>query len=88
MGYKKLLSKLSDFLDMDARSRNQRKDELNDLLTRLKQKELKLKDELAGEDKKDQRGKISQKIDVVHTQRKKGVQMLKELRNKIEISNE
>ncbi len=81
MGRKKLLHRLKEFFDMDARDREQRKDELNDLLSRLKLKELELKAELDTEQDEKIKSEITQKIDVVHTQRKKGVEMLKEIRN-------
>jgi hypothetical protein len=81
MHRKKLLHRLKDFFNMDARDRLQRKDELNDLLSRLKLKELELKEELDAELDEKQKSKIAQKIDVVHTQREKGVQMLMDLRN-------
>ncbi len=81
MGRKKLLQKLSEFFDMDVRARDKRKEELNDLLARLKQKEVELKQELEKERDEQVRAKLAQKIDVVHTQRKKGVAMLKELRS-------
>ncbi len=71
MRRKKLLKKLKTFFDMDARDVAQRKDELNDLLSRLKQKELELKAELDAEQDEIIKSKIAQKIDVVHTQRKK-----------------
>jgi len=81
MGSKKLLKKLTEFFGMDDRDREKRKDELNDLLSRLKQKEVELKAELeSGQDEKPT-DELAQKIDVVHTQRKKGLQMLKDLRN-------
>ena len=81
MGSKKLLKKLSEFFGMDARDREKRKDELNDLLSRLKHKEIELKVELENEQDEKLMAELSQKIDVVHTQRKKGVQMLKDLRH-------
>ncbi len=79
MRRKKLLKKLKTFFDMDARDVAQRKDELNDLLSRLKQKELELKAELDAEQDEIIKSEMAQKIDVVHTQRKKGVAMLKDL---------
>jgi len=82
MGRKKLLQKLSAFFDMDVRARDKKKEELNDLLSRLKQKEMELKQELETELDEHIKSKIAQKIDLVHTQRKKGLNMLKELRNK------
>lgn len=81
MSRKKLLRRLKEFFDMDARDREQRKDELNDLLSRLKQKELELKALLDTEQDENIKSEIIQKIDVVHTQRKKGVKMLMEIRN-------
>jgi len=81
MGSKKLLKKLTEFFGMDARDREKRKDELNDLLSRLKQKEVELKAELEIEQDEKLTDELAQKIGVVHTQRKKGVQMLKDLRN-------
>ncbi len=79
MGRKKLLQKLAEFFDMDMRARDKRKEELNDLLARLKQKEVELKQEMENTRDSDARNKLAQKIDVVHTQRKKGLAMLKEL---------
>lgn len=84
MGRKKLLRRLKEFFDMNARDRAQREDELNDLLSRLKQKELELSEELMHEKDKKKKSELAQKIDVVHTQRKKGVQMLKDLHNQSE----
>lgn len=84
MGRKKLLNKLTTFFDMDSRDRDKRKDELNDLLSRLKQKELELKAELESEQDELRKSSIAQNIDVVHTQRKKGLQMLKDIRGETE----
>ncbi|MBC8210049.1 MAG: hypothetical protein H8E21_03205 [Gammaproteobacteria bacterium] len=84
MARKKLLKRLADFFDMDVRAREQRKEELSELLTRLKQKEVSLKEELEQEKKENAIKKLEQKIDVVHTQRKKGVKILLELRNELE----
>jgi peptidoglycan hydrolase CwlO-like protein len=87
MRRKKLLHRLKEFFDMDARDRAQRKDELNDLLSRLKQKESELKAELYAEQDEQLKSEIEQKIDVVHTQRTKGIEMLMELRNGNDIQN-
>ncbi len=81
MDLKKLLNKLAEFFDMDASARDQKKEELQDLLSRLKSKEVSLKEEMDQEDNTELKEKLSQKIDVVHTQRKKGVKMLIELRD-------
>jgi len=81
MRRKKLLHRLKEIFDMDARDKAQRKDELNDLLSRLKQKEFELKAELDAALDEKSKSEIAQKIDVVHTQRTKGVEMLMNLRN-------
>jgi hypothetical protein len=87
MHRKKLLHRLKEFFDMDARDRAQRKDELNDLLSRLKQKELELKTALDNEQDEKLKSELAQKIDVVHTQRTKGIEMLMDLRNENENKN-
>lgn len=84
MHRKKMLKRLKEFFDMDARDREKRKDELNDLLSRLKQKEIELKAELENEQDDKVKAEIAQKIDVVHTQRTKGVEMLINLRSEAE----
>lgn len=81
MGRKKLLQKLSEFFDMDARARDHRKEELAELLSRLKEKENELKQELELEISSEQRQQLMQKIDVIHNQRKKGIHLLKDERS-------
>ena len=84
MGRKKLLNKLKEYFDMDARERLKKKDEMNEILSRLKLKEHELKAEHEKEHDKKRKKALAQKIDVVHSQRKKGVQMLMDLRNETE----
>jgi hypothetical protein len=81
MGSKKLLKKLTDFFDLDVRARQKRKDELNELLSRLKIKEEELKTERDLETDEKQKSHLDKKIDLVHSQRKKGITLLKELNN-------
>lgn len=81
MGRKKMLKKLSEFFDMDARIREQRKEELAELLSRLKEKENELKQALETESSPELRDQLVQKIDIVHTQRKKGIQLSKDERS-------
>jgi hypothetical protein len=83
MGSKKLLKKLADFFDLDARARQKRKDELNELLSRLKSKEEELKTERDLETDEEQIRHLDKKIDLVHSQRKKGISMLKEINNEV-----
>lgn len=81
MGLKKLLQNLSDFFDMDVRAREKHKKEINDLLSRLKQKETELKTESENTADENIKSELAQKIDLAHSQRKKGLSMLKELKN-------
>lgn len=64
---------------MDARARVQHKEDINELLTRLKQKENELKVELENTEDEAEINELNQKIDLVHSQRKKGIAMLKDL---------
>lgn len=80
MGRKKLLKKLADFFDLDVRARQKRKDELNELLSRLKEKEGELKQEREFEMDVKEIKSLDKKIDLVHNQRKKGITMLKEIK--------
>ena len=80
MGSKKLLKKLAEFFDMDARARQHKKQELSDLLGRLKQKEVELKAQLQATHDEEEISELQQKIDVVHSQRKKGLEMVKQLK--------
>ncbi len=83
MGSKKLLKKLGDFFNLDTRDRQKRKDELNELLARLKSKEEELKTERELETDETQIRQLDKKIDLVHSQRKKGISVLKEINNEV-----
>ncbi len=79
MGRKKLLKKLGEFFSLDQRARQRRRDELKDILARLKKKESELRERLETETDEERRKRLQSKIKIVHQQRKKGVGMLKEL---------
>lgn len=81
MGRKKLLKKLAEFFDRDMRERGQRDDELADLLNRLKAKETEMKERLDSISDPEELKDMKKKIDIVHAQRKKGIGMLKDVRN-------
>lgn len=83
MGSKKLLKKLAEYFDMDARARQKRKDELNELLVRLKSKEEELKLERELETDEEVIRHLDKKIDLVHSQRKKGITLLKEINHEV-----
>ncbi len=84
MGRKKLLRKLAEFFDLDERARIKRQQELTDLLSRLKSKEVELKQALEQETDAQSQAELKQKIELVHSQRKKGLDLLKEVRNQSE----
>jgi len=81
MGRKKLLKKLGEFFSMDQRARERHREELKDILARLKKKECELRERLDQETDPQRRQSLESKIHVVHQQRKKGIGMLKELRD-------
>ena len=79
MGRKKLLKRLAEFFDLETRDRAKRREEMSEVLSRLKQKELELKQELDNEKDDKSRKQLQQKIDLVHSPRKKGVSALQDL---------
>lgn len=81
MGSKKLLKKLGELFDLDARERAQHREDMEDVLRRLKHKEQELKAQLEDETDQHEINKLQQKIDLVHGQIKKGVTTLLELDN-------
>ena len=80
MGSKSLLKKLSGFFDMDEKARVKKRAELKDLLSRLKSKEAELQQKLEIEKDPERSNELAKKIDLVHSQRKKGVEMLQQLK--------
>lgn len=64
---------------MDARAAVQKKDEIKKLLKKLKEKEKELKKKLKNETDSDKKEKLMRKIDVVHSQRTKGIKMRQQL---------
>ncbi len=80
MGSKSLLKKLSGFFDMDEKAKVKQRSELKELLARLKAKEADLQQKLEHEQDPERSSELAKKIDLVHTQRKKGVEMLQQLK--------
>jgi hypothetical protein len=79
MKTKKLLSRLAEFFDADRRAQLSQLDTIREVLKNLKHKEHKLKEELEQETDPAERKKLETKLNVCHTQRKKGLAFLKEL---------
>lgn len=80
MGRKKLLKKLSEFFSLDRRARARRREELWDILSRLKKKEVELREKLDAEMDEQKRRELQAKIDVIYKQRSKGISLLKEMK--------
>ena len=79
MGRKKLLGMLGDIFDMKAHEREKKKNELKQVLRKLKAKEADLIKKLRQEKDKAKNEKLRQKVDILHAQRKKGLLLLREL---------
>lgn len=79
MKAKKLLRKLDDFLDAKRRRQRSQADAIRKVLHDLKKKERRLKLEFTDAADKSERRALRKRIDVVHAQRKKGLQTLRDL---------
>ena len=71
--------KIKAFFDSDLRDVQRQADSLRAVLDKLKQKESSLKSKLQTEHDVDVRAKLEKKLKLVHSQRKKGVLLLKSL---------
>lgn len=78
MKVKKQLKLLAQFLDSDLREERKQRLEMQDLLKRMKRKEKHLKEKLKSEISSEQTVKITHEIEVLHAQRKKGINALKD----------
>mgnify|MGYP001206782354 CR=1 FL=1 len=78
MKTRQLIDKLKHFFDADRRARQEQRVSLKEVLDKLKAKERELKERLTHEVNPDEKKKLEKKIALVHTQRKKGVALLKE----------
>jgi len=79
---KKLLKKLKSYMNAEAEQLQQEDDGLSKVLKKLKKKEKHLKALIAAERDKDEREMLEQELNVVHSQRKKGITLLSSLRKK------
>ena len=75
-----LLEKLGHFLGEDKASQHQEMKSIREVLKKLKDKEKHLREELDKDLDSDERHEIQTKLDVVHAQRLKGLDRVKELR--------
>jgi len=79
---KKLLKKLKSYMNAEAEQLRQEDDGLSKVLKKLKKKEKHLKALIAAERDKDDREMLEQELQVVHSQRKKGITLLSSVRKK------
>lgn len=77
MGLKKLLDKLGDMLDPATEKRNKHRKKLKAILKELKAKEKALKQKLESTEDEHKRDRLRKELDIVHTQRMKGVSVLR-----------
>lgn len=80
MKLKKALEKLSQFLDADQREQLAQYDSIKKVLKKLKEKRNRLKEKIKLADNVEERKKLQSKLDIVNAQRKKGVKLMKELK--------
>jgi len=81
MKLKKLISQANEFLDSDQRKRKEKKKYLKNVLKKLRKYEDELCERLKTETDPEQIEKLNQKKTLAHTQRKKGVALLKTLQS-------
>lgn len=79
MKKKKLLKKLQDFFDLDERSKREKKNELLKILKKLKLKERKISTKLDAATNEAERKELMKELDIIYAQRKKGINLVKEL---------
>ena len=79
MKKKKLLKKLQDFFDLDERSKREKKNDLLKILKKLKQKERKISTKLDATINEAERQELMKELDIIYAQRKKGINLVKEL---------
>jgi hypothetical protein len=80
MEFKKLLKKLKLYMDADAEQLQQEDEGLSKVLKKLKKKENHLKELVASEADTDEREILEQELNVIHSQRKKGIELLARVR--------
>ena len=77
-----MIKELQEFLDADLRKRNRHRDDMKQLLHKIKAKEKRLAAKALTEFDEEKLEQLRKEIDMVHAQRKKGITALKELKEK------
>ena len=82
MKIKKLMRRAEEYLNSDERKRKEKRRYLKQVIRKLRQHEKLLKHELANCQDDDQCQQLKKEILLAHSQRKKGVHLLKTLKKK------
>jgi predicted nucleic acid-binding Zn-ribbon protein len=77
---KKLLKKLNSYINAEAEQLQHEDEGLSKVLKKLKKKEKHLKELVAAETDVDEREMLEQELKIVHSQRKKGIELLTQVR--------
>lgn len=79
----KLLERLTRFLDADSKTQLEEIKAIRKVLKELKEKERKLREKLEKNPKRDDVDELQIKLDVIYAQRRKGVDRVKALKEKL-----
>jgi FtsZ-binding cell division protein ZapB len=82
MKLKKLLEKVEKFLSADRDTQAVERKSVRELLKKLKDKERSLRKQLDDSRDSEERDSLKTRLEVVHAQRKKGVERIRALRKK------
>ena len=82
MKLNKMIRELQEFLDEDSRKSKKHREDMKKLLHKIKAKEKSLAVKALTEFDEDKLEQLRKEIDMVHAQRKKGINALKELNEK------
>lgn len=80
MNYQKLLNKLKDILSAKRQAQLEKYSSLKKVLKALRSEQKKLEEELAADIDEETRQEIATKLKVISKQRKKGLEVLQELK--------
>ncbi len=80
MSENKLLNRLKGYLDLGAKRRKKKADELEKVIQKIKKKEKALVTECRKVGKGKKRDMLSKRIAILHAQRKKGLKALKKIK--------
>ena len=79
MSENKLLKQLKNYLDLGAKRRKKKADELKKVVSKLRKKEKMLVTECDTVGKGKKRDMLTKRIEILHAQRKKGLKALKKI---------